>query len=94
LSLNVEEVQVVGFFGRNGAGKSTIFRSIMGLAPLIGQQVMDMVLKIKEKLDIRIVVVEQISSMTLEKLDKGSVVEMGKILYEGASKVLSEDVTL
>ena len=32
INLNVEEGTVVGLFGRNGAGKSTTFRSIMGFS--------------------------------------------------------------
>ena len=62
-----------------------------GLAPLIAQQVMDMVLKIKQEFDISIVIVEQFSPMVLDGLDKCYVIEMGKVIYEGDPKTLKED---
>ena len=33
IDLKIEEGQLVGLFGRNGAGKTTVLRSIMGLTP-------------------------------------------------------------
>ena len=33
VSLTVDKAEVVGLLGRNGAGKSTTLRSIMGLTP-------------------------------------------------------------
>ncbi len=33
VSINVSKGEVVGLLGRNGAGKSTTMRSIMGLTP-------------------------------------------------------------
>ena len=33
INLKIEEGQLVGLFGRNGAGKTSVLRSIMGLTP-------------------------------------------------------------
>ena len=33
INLKIEEGQLVGLFGRNGAGKTTVLRSVMGLTP-------------------------------------------------------------
>ena len=33
INLKIEEGKLIGLFGRNGAGKTTVLRSIMGLIP-------------------------------------------------------------
>ncbi len=40
LNLTVEDGEVVGILGRNGCGKSTLVKSIMGLAPYISGEIL------------------------------------------------------
>jgi len=64
------------------------------LAPLIADQVMDMVLEIKKEYGMALIVVEQFSPKFLSFMDHCYVLEIGEIIYDGNAKALEEDPEL
>jgi len=65
-----------------------------GLAPLIADQVMEMVLEIKKEYGMALIVVEQFSPKFLSFMDHCYVLEIGEIIYDGNAKALEEDPEL
>jgi branched-chain amino acid transport system ATP-binding protein len=65
-----------------------------GLAPLIADQVMEMVLEVKREYGMALIVVEQFSPKFLSFMDHCYVLEIGEIIYDGNAKTLEEDVEL
>jgi branched-chain amino acid transport system ATP-binding protein len=62
-----------------------------GLAPLIADQVMEMVLEVKKEYGMALIVVEQFSPKFLSFMDHCYVLEIGEIIYDGNAKTLEED---
>jgi len=65
-----------------------------GLAPLIADHLMQMIIKIREEHNISMIVVEQFSPQVLDFLDVCYVLEMGQVIYEGSPTALKEDEDL
>jgi branched-chain amino acid transport system ATP-binding protein len=65
-----------------------------GLAPLIADQVMEMVLEVKREYGMALIVVEQFSPKFLSFMDHCYVLEIGEIIYDGNAKTLEDDVEL
>lgn len=65
-----------------------------GLAPIIAQDVINLVLKLKKDYSLSILIVEQFSPKVLEYADRCYVMDMGKIMFEGLSKELKENIDL
>lgn len=65
-----------------------------GLAPVIAQHLIEMMLKIKQEFQISILVVEQFSAHVLNCLDKCYVMDMGRIIWEGDPQILKRDEIL
>ena len=66
----------------------------LGLAPLIVQQLMAVLRRLREELGLAILLVEQNVSAALEIADYGYVIENGRIAYDGTAERLleSEDI--
>jgi len=65
-----------------------------GLAPLIADHLMQMIIRIKNEYNISMIVVEQFSPQVLDFLDICYVLEMGKVIFEGDPRTLKEDEEL
>ncbi len=65
-----------------------------GLAPLIAEDLISMIFKIKKEHNISMIVVEQFSPQFLEFLDVCYVMEMGRIIFGGDPHVLRDDAEL
>ena len=65
-----------------------------GLAPVIAQNLMESIFRIKSELNVSIVVVEQFSPEVLDYLDSCYVMEMGHMIWHGEPKALKADEEL
>ncbi len=65
-----------------------------GLAPLIADNLLEMIIKIRREHNVSMVVVEQFSPKFLDFLDVCYVLEMGHIIYGGDPQVLKKDLNL
>jgi len=65
-----------------------------GLAPLIAQDVLKMILKVKKAHNMSIFLVEQFSPHLLDIIDHCYVMERGRIVYEGSPQTIKSDVEL
>jgi branched-chain amino acid transport system ATP-binding protein len=65
-----------------------------GLAPMIADNLIEMIVKIKNEFPISMVVVEQFSPKFLDYLDVCYVMEMGQIIFGGDPQVLKKDEAL
>src|SRR5437764_348966 len=75
IALEVGEGEVVALLGRNGAGKSTTFRSIVG-------QMVDAILAMKKE-GVSIVVSEQNLHFARLISDRAYIIERGKVCFGG-----------
>jgi branched-chain amino acid transport system ATP-binding protein len=62
-----------------------------GLAPLIAQDVFNMILKIRKAHDTSIFLVEQFSPHLLDFIDRCYVMERGRIVYDGCPQTIKND---
>ena len=65
-----------------------------GLAPLIAQDVFNMILKIKKAHNMSIFLVEQFSPQLLDFIDHCYVMERGRIVFEGSPQTIKNDTDL
>jgi branched-chain amino acid transport system ATP-binding protein len=65
-----------------------------GLAPLIAQDVFNMILKIKKAHSMSILLVEQFSPNILDFMDTCYIMERGRIVYEGSPQSIKNDIDL
>ncbi len=65
-----------------------------GLAPMIADQLIEMIVKIKNEYHISMIVVEQFSPKFLDHLDICYVMEMGQLIFSGSPHVLKENEAL
>jgi branched-chain amino acid transport system ATP-binding protein len=65
-----------------------------GLAPLIAQDVFNMILKIRSAHNTSIFLVEQFSPHLLDFIDHCYVMERGRIVYDGSPQTIKNDVEL
>lgn len=65
-----------------------------GLAPLVANQVMNMVLEIKKEYGIALIVVEQFSPNFIKFMDHCYVLDKGEIIYDGEPAILENDAEL
>ena len=62
----------------------------LGLAPIIVEEIFEMILKIRREENVSILLVEQNASMALSIADRGYVLETGNIKFEGSGKELAQ----
>jgi branched-chain amino acid transport system ATP-binding protein len=62
-----------------------------GLAPNIAQDVLKMILEIRNNFNVTTIVVEQFSEHLLKYLDRCCVMEMGECIFDGSPSVLQSD---
>ena len=65
-----------------------------GLAPLIAQDVFNMILKIRSAHNTSIFLVEQFSPHLLDFIDRCYVMERGRIVYDGSPQTIKSDLEL
>lgn len=65
-----------------------------GLAPLIADHLISMIIRIRKEHNISMVVVEQFSPQFLDFLDICYVMEMGRVIFEGDPHILKDDKDL
>ena len=65
-----------------------------GLAPLIADHLISMIIRIRKEHNISMVVVEQFSPQFLDFLDVCYVMEMGRVIFEGDPHILKDDKDL
>jgi branched-chain amino acid transport system ATP-binding protein len=65
-----------------------------GLAPLIAQDVINLVLRLKKEYGLSILIVEQFSPKVLEYADRCYVMDMGRIVFEGPSEEFKKNIEL
>ena len=65
-----------------------------GLAPMVADQVMNMVLEIKKDFGMAMIVVEQFSPHFIGFMDHCYVLDIGEIIYDGEPDVLKNDTEL
>ena len=65
-----------------------------GLAPMIADQVMEMVLEIKKEYGMALIVVEQFSPHFIGFMDHCYVLDIGEIIYDGDPETLQNDTEL
>jgi branched-chain amino acid transport system ATP-binding protein len=65
-----------------------------GLAPLIADHLISMIIRIRKEHNISMVVVEQFSPQFLDFLDVCYVMEMGRVIFEGDPHILRDDKDL
>lgn len=63
----------------------------LGLSPALVEFIFETIHELREKDEYTILLVEQNASQALEVADRGYVLETGRIVLEGASKILSEN---
>jgi branched-chain amino acid transport system ATP-binding protein len=63
----------------------------MGLAPLVVRQITDIVRTISEQYEVGIVLVEQNARLALSIAPRAYVLELGRVVVEGASRELEQD---
>lgn len=63
----------------------------LGLAPIIVQEIFDLIRKIHREEKVAILLVEQNARKALKAASKGYILELGKIVMEGEAKKLAED---
>ena len=60
----------------------------MGLAPLLVQEIFNIIVRINKEENVTVLLVEQNANMALSIADRGYVLETGKIILEGTGKEL------
>ncbi|MDR2014824.1 MAG: ABC transporter ATP-binding protein [Azoarcus sp.] len=66
----------------------------IGLAPLIVQEIMDVIVKYKRQEGLTVVLVEQNARLALWMADRAYLIELGKIVKEGTGEELASDPQL
>lgn len=66
----------------------------IGLAPLIVQQIMDVIVEHKRQEGLTVVLVEQNARLALRAADRAYLMELGKVIKEGTGQELAEDPQL
>src|SRR5437588_758872 len=99
VSLDVKAGEAVGVIGPNGAGKTTLMRVISGLirpragvAPVVVQQVFELVKRIRASGGLTVLIVEQNVQQVLRVVDRAYLLEAGTIRASGRSdEMLAND---
>jgi len=63
----------------------------LGLAPLLVQQIFDIIVRLKRERNLTVLLVEQNAAMALEVADHGYVMETGRIVLQGPAATLREN---
>ena len=63
----------------------------LGLAPLIVEQIFQIILRLKQERDLTVLLVEQNAAMALEVADYAYVLETGRIMLQGEAATLREN---
>ncbi len=66
----------------------------IGLAPLIVQQIMDVVVDLRQREDLTVILVEQNARIALKSADMAYLIELGRIVKSGSGDALSQDPDL
>ncbi len=66
----------------------------IGLAPLVVQQIMDVIVDLKRKEGLTVLLVEQNAHLALRAADRAYLIEIGRIVKEGSGAELAADPQL
>ena len=63
----------------------------MGLAPLLVEEIFDLIRRVRDEEKLSVLIVEQNAKAALELADYGFVMENGRIVMDGSADVLSSE---